>query len=566
MTIMPREETHIDSPEEEALFTVADLLLLPIMKSARLLAGERSAQSRPIARVHASESIEAFARAKADDLLVVAGSEFRKKADAFKRIIPELAKRGIAGLVIYDFPAESRGGLLPEMLAEAEKYGVPLIRFSGELRVSELSSVVTERTVLRENAMLAELNGRLKKLTALLLEGRGLYAILDEMETMLGNPVAVVRERDNAWLSQSLRDKETAEIWPLLQSLTYRQIDRGASDGYVPLPNASCRVYVKSIPEQKTKQSYLAALEHRRKLRTLDKLSIDRLSLLVGLELANVEAVREVEDEYLDRFLHDWLTGKIVSDADWRLRADVCGCLIPDGTALVAALIGLPASGGSPDRLREACRLLRSERGRAGEGLLVAQVGEDLAAVLPISPEKLAGDERDSALTAALTELSEQLREHLGEPGLKLYAGRAVQRPSGLQSSWTQAKYARQVAEVCGLPGEIVAYDKLGVYSLLYLIPSGEEREQFLNRYSLPLQLADRKGGGRLTETLEMFFRCNGNIKLTSEKLFAHYNTVVYRLERIQTILGVSFDDPEDRLQLHLALKLGQITPGSAQD
>lgn len=95
------------------------------------------------------------------------------------------------------------------------------------------------------------------------------------------------------------------------------------------------------------------------------------------------------------------------------------------------------------------------------------------------------------------------------------------------------------------------------------MIPGGEEREQFLRRYMAPLQQADRKGGGRLAETLEMFFKCNGNIKLTSEKLYAHYNTIVYRLDKIQNILGVSLDDPEDRLQLQLSLKLGQISPGS---
>jgi purine catabolism regulator len=60
-------------------------------------------------------------------------------------------------------------------------------------------------------------------------------------------------------------------------------------------------------------------------------------------------------------------------------------------------------------------------------------------------------------------------------------------------------------------------------------------------------------------ETLEMFYLCNRNIKLTSEKLFAHYNTVVYRLDKIQTILGISLDDPEDRLQLHLAMKLYKL-------
>jgi purine catabolism regulator len=157
-----------------------------------------------------------------------------------------------------------------------------------------------------------------------------------------------------------------------------------------------------------------------------------------------------------------------------------------------------------------------------------------------------------------------ELRILLGDRELMLFAGRITERADGLQGSWAQAKRARQVAEVCRLTGEVVAYDRLGVYSLLYLIPSGEEREQFLSRFAMPLQQADRKGGGRLMETLEMFFQCNGNIKLTSEKLYAHYNTIVYRLEKVQSILGVSLDDPEDRLQLHLALKLGQITPATS--
>ncbi|MFC4599232.1 PucR family transcriptional regulator [Cohnella hongkongensis] len=557
MTSMPRKETYVVNRAEASLFTITDLLSMPIMKEARLLSGERSA-NRPIARVNAAETLEAFAWMSAEDLLVVPDGSIRKHPDSLKRVLPELAKRGIAALAVHELSGEP-GGLPAEALIEAERYGMPLICLPGEIRLSELSSAVMERTMLQGSAMLAELNGRLRKLTTLLLEGRGLYAILDEMEAMLGNPVVVVREKDKAWLSRGLRDTESAEIWPLLQSLTYRQLGRGGGEGYVQLPNAG-RVYVRPIPEQKTKQACLAVVEHNRELRPLDAFSVDRLASLVGLELANVEAVREVEGKYLDRFVHDWLSGKIVSEADWKLRAEVCGCWIPDGASLVAVLVGLPESGRA-DRLQEACRLLRSERGRPAEGLLAAPVGEDLAVVLPIPAEKLAETERESALSAMLEELLNELRELLGESELKLYAGRAAHRPEGVQGSWAQAKHARQVAEVCGLTEDVIAYDKLGVYSLLYLIPSGEEREQFLNRYSLPLQLADRKGGGRLMETLEMFFRCNGNIKLTSERLYAHYNTIVYRLEKVQAILGVSLDDPEDRLQLHLALKLGQITP-----
>ncbi len=229
-------------------------------------------------------------------------------------------------------------------------------------------------------------------------------------------------------------------------------------------------------------------------------------------------------------------------ETDWEQRVEAYDCFVPNELAFVAVLVELPSNGCMACWIREVRRVLRSEQ-ECEPGMLVCTVGKDLAFILPVAQGQPTEAERESALLSELYRLQEKLKDRLDTFGLRLYAGKAV---------------------VCGLTAEVVAYDKLGVYSLLYLIPSGEEREQFIRRYWMPLQLADRKGSGRLAETLEMFFRCNGNVKLTSERLLAHYNTIVYRLERVQAILGVSLDDPEDRLQLQLALKLGRISPASA--
>ncbi len=251
-------------------------------------------------------------------------------------------------------------------------------------------------------------------------------------------------------------------------------------------------------------------------------------------------------------------------ETDWEQRVEAYDCLVPNELAFVAVLVELPSDGCMACWIREVRRVLRSEQ-ECEPGMLVCTIGKDPAFILPVAQGQPTEAERESALLSELYRLQEKLKDRLDTFGLRLYAGKAVSRPESLQGSWAQAKHARHVAKVCGLTAEVVAYDKLGVYSLLYLIPSGEEREQFIRRYWMPLQLADRKGSGRLAETLEMFFRCNGNVKLTSERLLAHYNTIVYRLERVQAILGVSLDDPEDRLQLQLALKLGRIATASAQ-
>jgi PucR family transcriptional regulator, purine catabolism regulatory protein len=559
MAMMPRKEITPGSQSEEFVFTVQELLAIPLLKEARLLAGEKGIH-QAINRVNVMEVPDVISWVRPGEFLMTTGYSFRDEPELLQQLVPELVKRGVAALGIMT--KRYFDELPPKVVQEAEKYGLPLLELPPETVFSDIVRNVMERVLARETSQLADLQNRIKSMTRLLLEGSGLYAFLDAMEDMLDNPVAVVRENDKPWLSKSLRSAEPTEVWPLLQSLSFRQVGRGSSNGFMMLQN-TYRIYVNSIPTKRMKQACMVLIERNRDIQPLDALSVDRLSSLVGLELANVEAVREVEGKYLDQFIQDWLSGKIVSDADWKLRADVCGCTIPEGTPMCAILVGWP-SPEPAEKLREMARRLRSERLHSVDGLLAAPIGDDLALVFPLGHLSHSDVDREEATAQMIKRLLAELRTLLGNRDLKLYTGKIIERSSGLQGSWAQAKRARQVAEVCGLPGEIVAYDRLGVYSLLYLIPVGDEREQFLRRFAVPLQQADRKGGGRLVETLEMFFSCNGNIKLTSEKLYAHYNTIVYRLEKAQSILGVSLDDSEDRLQLHLALKLGQITPGAS--
>lgn len=412
-----------------------------------------------------------------------------------------------------------------------------------------------------ETSQLTSLNNYVQAMAQLLLKGKGLYAFLDALEELLGNPLAIVRDKGRPWLSKSLQAAGTNEQKAMLQALTYRNIGH-VTDGAFLLLQTTSRVYVKPVLTAGKTSASLLLLERSKMIVPLDVFCIDKLISLVGLELASNEAITEVEGKYLDQFLQDWLSGRIISEADWKLRSDVCGYSIPNDSQICAVLVECSRFDRT-ERFREIAGRIRSESVQAVDGLLSTTFADELALIFPVRGLSKSEVEGKDAINQQLSKLVDELQNMLGDSDVRFFVGRCCDQSDGLHTSWSQAKHARQVAQVCGITGNVVSYDHLGVYTLLYLIPPGEEREQFLRRYAIPLQQADRKGGGRLLETLEMYFHCNGNIKLTSEKLFAHYNTVVYRLEKIQTILDISLDDPEDRLQLHLALKLGQITPGS---
>lgn len=70
---------------------------------------------------------------------------------------------------------------------------------------------------------------------------------------------------------------------------------------------------------------------------------------------------------------------------------------------------------------------------------------------------------------------------------------------------------------------------------------------------------SDRKQQGALMNTIRTYFHCNCNAKETAERMFVHYNTVSYRLDRIKNELGLRLDDPETKLLLQLAIKIHEI-------
>jgi PucR family transcriptional regulator, purine catabolism regulatory protein len=56
-----------------------------------------------------------------------------------------------------------------------------------------------------------------------------------------------------------------------------------------------------------------------------------------------------------------------------------------------------------------------------------------------------------------------------------------------------------------------------------------------------------------LTATLEAFLAADRNVAETARALFVHYNTVKYRLERLERLLGAFVNIPERCLTLEVA-------------
>jgi sugar diacid utilization regulator len=122
--------------------------------------------------------------------------------------------------------------------------------------------------------------------------------------------------------------------------------------------------------------------------------------------------------------------------------------------------------------------------------------------------------------------------------------------------SYAQARRALATAQRFGHQGDVLAFEDLGVYRLLFHVTDPAELSGFTDQVLGPLIDYDQRHNAELVHTLGTFLAHNGNLQATARELSLHVNSVTYRMQRIQSITALDLEQSEDRLLAQVALKI----------
>ena len=113
-----------------------------------------------------------------------------------------------------------------------------------------------------------------------------------------------------------------------------------------------------------------------------------------------------------------------------------------------------------------------------------------------------------------------------------------------VSAAWIAAGYAKDSSPVCW-NDVILRYcgELLAVHSEAPLLHPALD---ILREY-------DHAHDTELSETLNTFLQCSGSYKKTSDTLFIHRTTLMYRLDRITELTGIDLEDQSTRLHLSLS-------------
>jgi purine catabolism regulator len=136
---------------------------------------------------------------------------------------------------------------------------------------------------------------------------------------------------------------------------------------------------------------------------------------------------------------------------------------------------------------------------------------------------------------------------------------RAIRSVAELPQAYEEALSAVAVGRQMHGDGALTHFDGLGIYRLLALIPDSAHLRRFVEESLGELATDDAPENADLRRTLSILIDTNMNVAETARLLFFHYNTLRYRIVKLEKMLGPFTTDPQLRLTLALALKVHQM-------
>ncbi len=180
---------------------------------------------------------------------------------------------------------------------------------------------------------------------------------------------------------------------------------------------------------------------------------------------------------------------------------------------------------------------------------------DGIALLAPVGPDVQSNKMQEIAKAACWQELVEKEL-----PGNICRIGIAEFQPGlfwKFAEVYEQARLALEVGKKLAPKQTIHHYLDIGVFQLFPAVLDSCYGKNFVQRTLGRLIEYDRSQGTELMLTLETILH-TGNLTMVAKQLYVHRQTVLFRKQRIEAVLGLSLDSFETRLTLGMALKFWQ--------
>jgi len=494
-------------------------------------------------------------------LLSTAALQLIGEMRAIARLVGDMAQAGVVAFVVPE-PV----GL--DTHAEAEQIGVPLILVPPETSLLELEKSIVSFVVDRDRAIGQRAQDVYERLLATLVDDRGPELLAQVVHDVTGKAVYLLDEHfqptvqtgGNQATLDALSDVRRRHWEGLLGNVSERLV--AVRSDTKPLA-----VALRPLTLRGAVEGHLAFVGRPDDFVDFDYQIADRAASVLAIELAKQSAVVEARLRLQGDFLSDLLDEPRPADEALLERTRRLGYdLSRPHLVFVLRPREAPVNGTGPTRAHQRFVDVTRRRLVLTDPSTLLRERDGTVQVLMPSPPDLDAHNPDAAIDC-VERLRAGLEAALAPDTIAVVAG--IGRVPGAETTfYTAMREAMRTVDIAASMASETSrslhFARLGALRLIFHLADNPELRAFQRDVLGPLEVSDASRRSEFVRTLDAFLRAGGNHMRAARDLNVHRNTLIYRLERIQELLGdADLEDPEMRLNLQLALKIRAALGGN---
>ncbi len=542
------------------------LLNLDILQGAKIIGGAKGICKR-ITKVNVMEVPDIIEWVSPGEFLLTTAYSIKDNIKILLELIPKLNAKGVAGLGIKvgRYVNELPRGVIDL----ADEIGFPIIEVPFGISHTDVISGILTEVINDQMNMLIEIDGFNRQLMNIMMKGGSLKEIALKLYENIDNSLAIYENMGDSCeiiCNEAIRDNIDNIIYEHI-SLKYIEDNNYDEEGIYKVHRDEIggmiveRVTIPIIIEN-VEYGCIFIWSDKRPLTPLDNMFIESYVHIIALDFVKKLSLFNMESNYKLEFFDDLLSDNENRQKRALERAKTFNfCKNLKYTVIVILLKDIYASN----------KLAIDKRSSPHES--ISEMFFITGRIAKLHRERVVYvDKSDRILILYGSETSENLQiiknevinfcQNLVDEACKkidinnitIGIGRSYEEPTQLYKSHGQAKLiVENLSKTTS--GNIKHYDDLGLYRILAFEGLQVELMEFCAHTIKPLIEYDKVNNTELVKTLKIYFKCNGNKKKISEKMYMHYNTIIYRLQKIHDITGFDLDNGDSRLNLEIALK-----------
>ncbi len=550
--------------------TVSQALNIETLKNAKVIAGINGLENI-ITGVNIMEVPDIANWVKSGELLLTTAYSLKDNKKALISLISDLHKKGLACIAIKT--KRYIESIPQEVIDTGNKLGFPIIELPFDIAFSDITSAILREVFDKQTGILLKLEEIHNKLMGVVLSGGGLKDICDALFGIIDNPLIVkdyVFGRNMKITSANLDNKVRTVINSIISAKnTFEETAFKCDEQYMHINERMHPLsetggwdrYIFPIAAGQRTYGEIQVLCVKRKMTPVDIRSVQYSCAIIALEIMKQMTIFEVESRHKNEFMEELLsidpsirTGAVQRVGIFGLEENLKYIAVVMFVENIKNWYNNMADNKELWYANKIIQAIEGELKTARHKALISSKGDNITLLIGFS-----STDEEQELKKKSIEMAERVFNIVerSSNGASCFMGisRCTKNISELYKSNEEAKKALSFSKIFQ-NNRVIHYDDLGIFRLLCMEHQENEIKKFCHETVMPLLEYDKNKDGELVKTLRTYFECGGNLKQVCKKMYIHYNTILYRIQKIQQITNMDLSDSNSRLNLEISLKI----------